>query len=161
MSPLSRARRVALAAALAVLVVPLAARAHETLHEVEKGKAVAVKAYFADGEVMAYTPTEVFSPADAKIPWQKGRTDRAGWVAFHPDVPGAWRVRVTDDTGHGLDLTVDVSDAPSAGPAAADQGGSDASLGTAAFVLRPLVGVAAIVALFAGVYLFHRRRKTP
>ena len=62
------------------------------------------RAYFADGEVLAYVQAEVFSPADAKIPYQKGRTDRNGWLAFVPDVPGKWRVKIIDATGHGLDI---------------------------------------------------------
>ena len=142
---------------VALLVVPVAtAAAHETLHQVVTGKAVAVKAFFADGEVLAYTPAEVFSPADAKIPWQKGRTDRGGYVTFYPDVPGAWRVRVTDDTGHGLDVTVDV---PAPGAATAnDHDHGEPALGTAAFVLRPLLGVLAIAAVFAALVLAYRRR---
>jgi len=96
----------------------------------------------------------VFSPADAKIPWQKGRTDRGGWVAFVPDSPGQWRVRVTDETGHGLDLRVEVA-TPGADGSAGSQG--DAA-STAAFVLRPLVGLVLIALLFAALILVYRKR---
>ncbi|MFT3916680.1 MAG: hypothetical protein QM704_22145 [Anaeromyxobacteraceae bacterium] len=138
----------------AVLTAALAAAApalaHEVLHEVERGRAIAVKAYFADGEVLAYTPYEVYSPADRKLPHQKGRTDRGGWLAFVPDAPGKWQVKVIDDTGHGLDLEVDASL-----PAAPGAGGAPSTL---AFVLRPLVGLAVIAALFALLYRHHRRK---
>lgn len=151
---MSRPPRVA-ALTLTLLVLAPAAWAHETLHEVVQGKAVAVKAYFVDGEALAYTPCEVFSPTDSKIPWQKGRTDRDGYVTFLPSVPGAWRVRVTDDTGHGLDVTVDV---PAEGRAAPAANGGEA-VGTLAFVLRPLVGLALVALVFAGLTRAYRRRE--
>lgn len=148
---MSRGAGPALAVALAFL--PVAAGAHEVLHDVERGRAVAIRAYFADGEALAYTQYEVYSPADSKIPYQKGRTDRSGWVAFVPDVPGKWRVKVIDNTGHGLDVEFDAS-AAGAAPAA---GGGVAS--SVAFVLRPLVGIAVIVALFAAVAAYQRRKR--
>ena len=141
--------RAALAvAALAGALAAPVARAHEVLHAVERGRAVSVKAFFADGEVLAYAQYEVYSPSDPRIPWQKGRTDRGGWLAFVPDVPGPWRVKVADATGHGLDLEVDAG-----GPAAFAPAGS-----TAAFVLRPLVGLAAIGAIFAVLFQLYRRK---
>jgi nickel transport protein len=142
--------RFALAAALAL--VPIASGAHEVLHDVERGRAIAVRAYFADGEVLAYTPYEVYSPADPKIPYQKGRTDRSGWVAFVPDVGGKWRVKVIDATGHGLDVEVEAGTATSA---AAPSSGVPSSV---AFALRPLIGVAVILAVFAALAAFYRRR---
>jgi nickel transport protein len=152
--------RHAFRAALAALALAVAApaAAHETLHEIARGKAVAVKAYFADGEVLAYTAYEVYSPADPKIPYQKGRTDRGGWLAFVPDAPGKWRVKVIDDTGHGLDLEVDAADPATAGQAA--QSGSASGLSSAAFVLRPLVGLAVIGAVFGALYFLYRRKGT-
>jgi len=130
-----------------------AARAHEVLHTVERGKAVAVKVYFADGEVAAYREYQVFSPADARIPYQKGRTDRSGYIAFMPDAPGAWRVVVTDDTGHGLDVNVDVA-ANGAGPSE----GKDAAVSSWAFVLRPIMGAAVIVVIFVVLFFVYRRK---
>ena len=141
------------AAALGALAPAVPARAHETLHEVERGKAIAVRAYFADGEVLAYTAYEVYSPAEAKIPHQKGRTDRNGWLAFVPDAAGRWRVKVVDATGHGLDVEIDASLAASA---AAGSGGPPSS---AAFVLRPLLGLAVLGAVFAALVLLYRRKE--
>jgi nickel transport protein len=143
----------ALAAALLV-VFTTPALAHETLHEVARGRAIAVKAYFADGEVLAYTVYEVYSPADPRIPYQKGRTDRSGWLAFVPDAPGKWRVKVIDDTGHGLDLEID---AEASGTTQAPGPGAASSI---AFVLRPLLGLAAIGAVFAALYFAYRRKGT-
>jgi nickel transport protein len=150
---------------LALVVLALAAAAgpalaHEVLHEVQRGRAVAVRAWFPDGESLAYVPAEVFSPSDGKIPHWKGRTDRNGWLAFVPDAPGSWRIRIVDATGHGLDTLVDV--APTAGPAAnpAATSGSGAGPGasTLAFALRPAAGVALIAAIFGFLYLRGRRK---
>lgn len=142
-----------LAALVALAAAPAAA--HETLHEVQRGKAIAVKGYFADGEVLAYAAYEVYSPADPRIPHQKGRTDRSGWVAFVPDVPGKWRVRVIDGTGHGLDVEVD-AEAPRGAPAG--ESPSAGATSPVAFVLRPLLGLAVIGIVFAALVLVHRRK---
>jgi nickel transport protein len=145
------------AALLALLTAALApareARAHEVLHDVERGRAVAVRTFYADGEVLAYAAYEVFSPADPRVPHQQGRTDRAGWLAFVPDTPGTWRVKVVDGSGHGLDVTLEV--------AASDAAGSGArpSMRGAWFVLRPLLGVALIAAIFAALFVLSRRRR--
>jgi nickel transport protein len=150
-------RTAPLLAALAALLAAPAASAHEVLHSVERNRAVAVRAYFADGEVLAYAQYEVYSPADPKIPHQKGRTDRSGWLAFVPDAEGTWRVKVADATGHGLDLEVD---AAAQGATASTAPPAPAPASTAAFVLRPLVGVAIIGAVFAVLFEIHRRRGT-
>ena len=132
-------------------LVPNLAHAHEVLHSIERGKAIAVKAYFADGEALAYTEYQVFSPNDAKIPYQKGRTDRSGYLAFVPDAPGRWRVKITDGTGHGLDLEVS-----SALPLSTDNSGG--SLASWAFVARPLLGAVLVAVIFAGLVVFYRRK---
>ena len=140
------------AAALALLAAAPPAAAHEVLHAVERGgRAVAVHAFFSDGEPLAYCEAQVFSPADPRVPYQKGRTDRNGWVAFVPDVPGKWRVRVVEATGHGVDAEVEV------GAIAAQ--GAPPGAGTV-FVLRPLLGIAAIIAVFGLLFVLHRRRGT-
>jgi nickel transport protein len=141
-----------LLAAVALLLAAAPAAAHGVLHEVERGRAVAVRARYADGEPLAYAEYEVFSPADPKIPHGKGRTDRGGWLAFVPDAPGAWRVKIADATGHGLDTSVDVTAAGAAAPAG---GSAPSPLG---FALRPLVGVAAIALVFAVLFFVQRRR---
>jgi nickel transport protein len=148
--------RAALLAVALTVLAPAAARAHEVLHQIERNRAVAVKAYFADGEVLAYKQYEIYSPADLKIPYQKGRTDRSGWLSFVPDVPGSWRVKVIDDTGHGLDLEVDAV----ASAAATPSPGNAAPDSAVAFVLRPLVGLAVIAAVFALLFTVYRRKGT-
>ena len=147
----------ALAALVLVARIP-SANAHEVLHTIERGKAIAVKAFFADGEVLAYTEYQVFSPADPRIPYQKGRTDRSGYLAFVPDAPGAWRVKVTDNTGHGLDLAVDVATVGAPPTNSKNRQGPD--LASWAFAIRPVLGVGIIVALFALLIFLYRRKRS-
>jgi nickel transport protein len=146
-------RAVLLAAAVAGALAPPAVRAHEVTHQVDRSRAVAVRVTYADGAPLAYAECEVFSPGDRRIPHQKGRTDRDGWVAFVPSAPGGWRVRVVDGTGHGLDVVVDATAALA--PASATAG---APQSTAAFLLRRIAAMAAIVSLFAALVVVHRRR---
>ena len=145
-------RAVTVAAIAVVMLLPAVAPAHEVLHEVIRGKAVALKAFFGDGEVLAYTEYEVYSPKDPKIPHQKGRTDRNGFVSFVPDVEGKWRVRVIEKSGHGLDVEIEASAtaSPATGPGAASR---------ADYWLRPVIGLAVIAAFFGILYWRSRKRK--
>jgi nickel transport protein len=140
-------------AVLVLLCGPGSAGAHEVLHEVVRDRAVAVRARFPDGEPLAYVAAEVFSPADPKVPHWKGRTDRNGWVAFVPDATGAWRVRILDATGHGLETTVAVATLAEGGAA------GSSGPGTFGFLLRPALGAAVIAGIFAVLYGIRRRGK--
>lgn len=149
-----------LLAGITLLALSAPARAHEVLHEVQRGRAVAVHAWFPDGESLAYVQAEVFSPADAKIPYWKGRTDRNGWLAFVPDAGGSWRVRIIDSTGHGLDTTVEIPTPGTPGSAPGRAAGAEPSVGASlAVVLRPVLGVALIAAIFGLLFLRGRRIK--
>lgn len=145
-----RGRLATLTTAAAFVFAFAPAAAHETHHEIHRDKAIAVKAFIEDGEVFAYTPYEIYSPADPKIPYQKGSTDREGFVAFVPNTAGKWRLKVIDPTGHGLDIEVDTADV------GVTSGGA---VSTAAFVLRPVVGLLLIGAIFAGLFLLYRRKE--
>lgn len=138
------------ALAIAALA-PGTARAHEVLHQVEWNRAAAVRATFADGEALAWAEYEVYSPAEPKMPHHKGRTDRDGWLAFVPTTPGTWRVKLVDPTGHGLEVAVDAAAQSLPAPGAP-------ATSTAAFMLRPLVGLAAIAAVFGVLSAVYRRR---
>jgi nickel transport protein len=157
---------------LLALAVPTAAASHETLHEIARSKAIAVKAFEGDGRPLADVAWEVYSPGDPRSPWQRGRTDRNGWLAFVPGAPGKWRVRVIEKTGHGLDTQIDVDPAlvPTGAPQLSEgAAGSSAPIERVAtrgdeggwaiaFLLRPVLGVGVIVALFAALFLLYRNR---
>jgi nickel transport protein len=139
-------------AALLALALPAAAAAHEVTHEVVYGKAVAVRARYAGAEPLAYAEYQVFSPADPKIPWQKGRTDRDGWLAFVPSQPGTWRVQVSDGSGHGMILSVSAG-APLPEPSRAE--------GALSWVVRLGAALLAVGIVFAGLAALQRRRRSP
>ena len=125
--------------------------AHEMLHEIGSPREpVAVKILFADGEALPYGEYEIYAPSDANIPFQKGRTDREGYLSFVPSDVGVWRVRVIEKSGHGLDVKIEVG---AVGPV--PSGGTH--LGTWWYV-RPVAGAAVILAIFAGWYALLRRR---
>ncbi len=153
-----RATACAAALALAGGLSPLRAGAHEILQEVQRGRAVALRAFFPDGEPLAHVQAEVYSPADPRIPHWKGRTDRNGWLAFVPDIAGTWRVHVVDTTGHGLDTQVEVAIPEIPAGAGAGRGAPSSGVAGVAFALRPAVGVALIAAVFGALYLYRRRR---
>lgn len=140
-----------LAVALVALWTPAAVLAHEVSHEVVRGRAVAVHAWYAGGEPLAYAEYQVFSPTDPKIPWQKGRTDRDGWLAFVPAAAGTWRIQVADATGHGT--TIEVAAGPSA-----DGAGREPAHGTTGRMLRTAAAAAVIGLVFLGLAAVLRRR---
>lgn len=146
-SPNIRALALSLAVGAGTLA-PAAALAHELLHELRRGNAVAVRVYESDGEAVGGSEFEVFSPAAPKVPFQRGRTDPHGWLSFVPDAPGKWRVKVLAEGGHGLELEVDAGQVPTG---TAPDGASGW-----AFALRPVLGVAAISLVFAVLFLAYR-----
>jgi len=152
---------------LALVVTALLAGpalAHETLHQVVPGRGIAVRAYESDGDPLAQTPFEVYSPADPRRAWATGLTDREGWLAFVPNAPGRWRVRVIEATGHGLDIKVEAafpSSTPGAlptsppAPPGADRSGATPA---GALVLRPLLGLGVIGLVFVALFLAWRKQ---
>jgi nickel transport protein len=107
------------AAVVLALALPAAALAHGVSHEVERrGAAYAVRARYPGGAPLAGATYQVLPPGEPARVRAQGKTDAQGWVSFVPDVPGRWRIRILDATGHGRVVTVDVP-APPASPAAA------------------------------------------
>ncbi len=100
------------AAALAS-AAPRPARAHGVVAQVERSDAaVAVRLRYHDGPPLAGATYVVQSPRGGDAPFDEGKTDRHGWVAFTPDVAGKWTVRIADATGHGKTVEVDVGSVP-------------------------------------------------
>ena len=153
--------RTILVTALAALLAPAGAAAHEVTHEVVYGRAVAVRARYAGHAPLANAEYQVFRPGDPRVPWQKGRTDREGWLSFVPNQAGTWRVQVADRSGHGLILSVPAEPpaaAPAASPPAAESAAESAE-GGVPWLVRLAGAVAAVGAVFAALAVFHRRRR--
>ncbi|MDR1921624.1 MAG: hypothetical protein LBS31_07785, partial [Candidatus Adiutrix sp.] len=72
------------------------ARAHGSGWSQERAFSVVLSFYYADQTPMAYSEVQIFSPAEARIPHQKGRSDRNGLFVFKPDVPGMWSFSAAD-----------------------------------------------------------------
>ncbi len=136
-------------AGLALALAPAAGSAHEILHQVHRGRAVAVRVFEPGGDPIVGARAEVFSPSSPAAPAWTGSTDRHGWIAFVPDSPGRWRVRVVEAAGHGIDVGVDVTAAEGIAPSPPTWEDR---------LLRPLVAVAAIGIVFAWLLVRGRRR---
>jgi hypothetical protein len=108
-------RALALAAAVSF---PLAAAAHGVAQEIERrGPAYAVRARYEGGPPLAGAYYQVIAPGEPARIVREGRTGAEGWVEFVPDVPGRWRVRIVDASGHGRVVAVEVAEvAPAAAP---------------------------------------------
>ncbi|MDR1921671.1 MAG: hypothetical protein LBS31_08025 [Candidatus Adiutrix sp.] len=74
--------------------------AHGSGWSQESAFSVVLSFYYADQTPMAYSEVQIFSPAEAGIPHQKGRSDRNGFFVFKPDVPGIWSFSAADGQGH-------------------------------------------------------------
>ena len=133
---------------LLATLIPAAATAHEVLHRVEAGGAMAVKVFESDGDVADNAVYEVYSPKDPARPFQTGHTDRNGYLSFVPDARGKWRVKVTQDDGHGIDIQID--------PGSAAARGTD---GGAPWYWRLAGGIVIITVVFAGLYLAAKHRR--
>lgn len=75
------------------------AEAHEIHYQVEN-KGISARIFYSADDPASYSQYEIFGPGD-KIPHQKGRTDKNGFVSFLPDRAGVWIIKVLGDSDHG------------------------------------------------------------
>ena len=145
----------------ALLLPASPASAHALEGELlEADGAAAVRFVYAGGEAARYIKAEVYSPADRKIEFQTGRSDRLGRVVFLPDAPGQWLVVVSDNQGHRAEFAVNVSGHVAADSAAAP--GPAAAAGApdpAAKWLRAGFGLSLILNLALLGWWWSRRRR--
>jgi len=133
-------------ATLTLLAFPAAA--HDLQHMAASAQALVIQMHYADGSPFAFEAYEVYRDGE-KVPQQVGRTDKTGRIAFLPDGPATWRVKAFSEDGHGLDIRVE-----------SGAGGTVEAADRPIFdrFARIFVGVAVILALFATLKLFYRRR---
>ena len=96
-----------------------------------QGSVTLVQFAYAGGQVPTYAKVEVYSPADAKVEFQNGRTDAHGRFAFMPDTSGQWRIVMADNMGHRVEHAVDVSPAQGSAQVAAQGAAQGTAQGTA------------------------------
>jgi nickel transport protein len=103
-------RRILLMMLLPFFITPWA-EAHSIEYQVEN-RGISARFFFLPNDPASYSGYEIFGPGD-KIPYQKGRTDKNGVVAFLPDRPGKWTIKVTaesDHGGHAASVDIDVKE---------------------------------------------------
>ncbi len=83
-----------------LLLMYSGAEAHSVHYQVEN-KGISVRVFYAEDEPASYSSYEIFGPGD-RIPYQKGRTDKNGFVSFLPDRKGKWLVNVYGESEHGM-----------------------------------------------------------
>jgi nickel transport protein len=77
--------------------------AHTINYQVEN-RGISARVFYAGDEPASYSQYEIFGPGD-RIPHQKGRTDRNGFVSFLPDRKGKWIIKVYGEAEHGIHAT--------------------------------------------------------
>ncbi len=85
------------------LLLPLLAVTWAEAHSVEyqvENRGISARFFFLPNDPASYSAYEIFGPGD-NIPYQKGRTDKNGVVAFLPDRPGTWHIKMTAESEHG------------------------------------------------------------
>ena len=131
---------------LLVLNAPVAA--HRMDHAVSQAEAQVLTLSHAFGDQPAFEPYQIFAP-DSTVAFQNGRTDALGRISFLPDRPGRWRVVVTTEDGHGLEVRIGVDEALQVaeveGPAQAG-------------IVNILAGVGYLLGL-VGLFALWRQRK--
>jgi len=93
------------------LVAASVAESHSIEYQVQN-RGISARFFFSASDPASYSPYEIFGPGD-KIPHQKGRTDRNGFVSFLPDRPGKWRINVIAESehgGHAANVEIDVKE---------------------------------------------------
>ena len=133
-----------------------------------QGSVALVQFAYAGGELPTYAKVEVYSPADAKVEFQNGRTDAQGRFAFMPDAPGQWRIIMADNMGHRVEHAVEVSVGQSPGQSTGQNAGQNANnsvatgqtpgVGEFSMPLRMLLGLSLLANMALAVAVLRRRR---
>ncbi len=97
---------------VAVMLIGVSSLAlgHRMDHEIATAEAQVLSLSHPFGQQPVFEPYQIFAP-DAEVAFQNGRTDALGRISFLPDRPGRWRVVVTTEDGHGLEVRVRVDEA--------------------------------------------------
>ncbi|MTJ94168.1 MAG: hypothetical protein F8N36_15105 [Desulfovibrio sp.] len=129
-----------------------------------QGTVALVQFAYAGGEVPTYAKVEVYSPADAKVEFQNGRTDAQGRFAFMPDAAGQWRIIMADNMGHRVEHTVEVAADQGSPQISGQNGGKSAAaaspgVGGFSVPLRIVLGLSLLANLALGAVLLRRSQK--
>lgn len=142
-------KRSALAALCLSMIAP--AGAHDLQYTISGGQAIVISLFYVDNTPFTFEGYEITREGE-KLPYQVGRTDARGRIAFLPDRASSWRVKAISEDGHGLDFKL-VTDA-AALPAGAEKPLFER-------YSRIAVGIAVILGLFGFLSLYVKRKNSP
>lgn len=126
-----------------------ASEAHDLQYTTTSATALVVTLVYPDGTPFSYESFEVY-PLGEEVPFQVGRTDAQGRLAFLPPGPGRYQVRAMSQDGHGQVFEVE---ADAAGLLVA----ADRPLYER--YQRLFVGLGVLLGLFGLLMLFYRRKQ--
>lgn len=132
-----------------VFVLPALASAHDLQYQVSGGQAVVVRLFYVDDTPFTFEGYEIYRDGET-VPYQVGRTDSQGRIAFLPDRAATWRIKAISEDGHGLDFKLSTD-------AAAVLADSEKPFYER--YARIVVGVALILGLFGALSLFVKRKR--
>lgn len=122
--------------------------AHALLHQSGPAQAVVVRLQFqGSGDQPWAEPYEIYAPGSEQA-YQRGQVNADGEIVFRPHAPGAWRIRVATEDGHGSDIRIDVDAA----------GQAQLQAAAAAPWQRVLTGLSWVFGLFGVLVLWRQRR---
>jgi len=126
------------------------AQAHDLQYSVGGGQAVVIRLFYMDNAPFTFEGYEIYREGE-KLPYQVGRTDSQGRIAFLPDRAASWRIKATSEDGHGLDFKISTD-------AAAMLSGTEKPFYER--YARIVVGIAVILGLFGFLGLYVKRKQT-
>ena len=127
-------------------------QAHTVNYDVQQKSVAAIKVFYTAGDPASYAAFEVYAPDGGDLPYQTGRTDRNGFVAFIPNRQGTWKVKVLGESAHGFHgVTVEVK-------VDKDVNLESFKKPLAAQYTKFVTGISLIIGLF-GIYALYRSRK--
>jgi len=124
--------------------------AHDLQYSVGHGQAVVIRMFYVDNTPFTFEGYEITREGE-KLPYQVGRTDSQGRIAFLPDRAATWRIKTISEDGHGLDFKISTD-------AAAMLSGAEKPFFER--YARIAVGVAVILGLFGFLSLYLKRKKS-
>jgi nickel transport protein len=124
--------------------------AHDLQYTVSGSQAVVIRMFYVDNAPFTFEGYEIYREGE-KLPYQVGRTDSQGHIAFLPDRAATWRIKTTTEDGHGLAFKISTD-------AAATLSGAEKPFYER--YARIAIGVAVILGLFGFLNLYVKRKKT-
>lgn len=93
-----------------IIISNTTASAHGLGYRLFKNETTEVVEFrYSNGSALPFAEVEVWSPDDAEIEFQNGRTDKNGRFSFSPDAPGIWRITISDGMGHAASAQCEIA----------------------------------------------------